>query len=95
MGNLTQISMWLPEDLLNRAGALVGRMAASDVGAMLGAVNRSDVLRMAIFKGVAALEAELPPARPGPAKGPQEGPERPPKATRAARKAGPRGRKAS
>jgi len=51
-----------------------------DVGVMLGAVNRSDVLRMAIFKGVVALEAELPPAHPEPDQGPQEGPGRPSKA---------------
>jgi len=48
----------MPQALLDRAEALVPAVEASEVGAALGRVTRAAVLRMAIARGLAELEAE-------------------------------------
>lgn len=58
--NEVSTSLRLPEDFVKRADALIKRLGAVPEFAALGDVSRSKVLRLAIAKGLAALEAEHP-----------------------------------
>ena len=60
MPNDVPTSLRLPAELLSRAEALVARVTAAS-GLV---VTRSQVVRLALERGLAALEAEYPPARP-------------------------------
>ncbi len=53
------VSVRLNESDLERADALVAAVAQTDVGAM-GEVTRAVVLRLAVRRGLDALEAEHP-----------------------------------
>ena len=63
MSRSGMISLRLPEELLERAEALIP--ALDHLGAMssTGAVTRSDVLRLALVRGLAELERAHPPKR--------------------------------
>ncbi len=63
MGERTQTSLWIEADLLERADKLIGRLAASPAGELMGNVTRSDVIRLALKRGLEALETELPKAK--------------------------------
>ena len=51
-----QTALRLPSDLLERADALVERVAADPERAGTGMVTRSDVLRLALVRGLTTLE---------------------------------------
>lgn len=55
---VAQTALRLPADMLDRADALAPLVAADPERAGTGAVNRSDVLRLALAKGMAALERQ-------------------------------------
>lgn len=63
MDNEEQIALRLPADALERAEALVPKLAKLPALAAV-RVTRSAVLRMAILRGLDALEAETERARP-------------------------------
>lgn len=58
--NEASTSLRLPEEFIKRADALAKRLRHVPELAATGDVNRSKVLRLAIAKGLAALEAEHP-----------------------------------
>lgn len=51
------VALRLTDTLVKRADALISRVAESDIGA-LGETSRSTVLRLAVIRGLAALEEE-------------------------------------
>lgn len=53
------INLRLPPALISRADALVSLAGAAPELAMAGTVTRSDVLRLAVLRGLADLEAEF------------------------------------
>lgn len=59
----TQVSIRLPNDLLERASSLVESLRGNPDNVLLG-LNRSTVLRLAIAKGLAQLESETASPRP-------------------------------
>ena len=58
-------SIQLPREFLRRADALVKKLSSEPVYAALGGLNRSKVLRLAIARGLEALEAEAARQRKG------------------------------
>lgn len=56
MSEQEQIALRLPAELLERAEALVEDVAADPELGSLGRVTRSTVLRLAVARGLAALE---------------------------------------
>ena len=62
MPNFYQTSVRIPESLVERADELIPRLAAEERMMFLGHVSRSDVLRVAILRGIELLEEELPEA---------------------------------
>lgn len=56
-------SLRIPQGLLDRADALVGRLAGDPLVAALGQVTRAKVLVLALAKGLEALEREQPTPR--------------------------------
>jgi hypothetical protein len=56
---LAQIALRVPADLLHRADALAPRLNRLPEHAARGAVKRSDVLRLALVRGLDVLEHEL------------------------------------
>lgn len=69
MGNEQQISLRLPADFLERAESLVAAIASVPDFAAIGEVNRSKVLRLAITRGLEALEAQYGRGASGKASG--------------------------
>lgn len=61
MPTLKQISIFVPERLVERADALLPEFSES-ADAPMGQVTRSDVLRAALVRGLAVLERQLPEA---------------------------------
>lgn len=57
MPNEVQVSLRLPSDLIERAEALVDRLRKEPDNVILG-VTRADVLRLALARGIVALEEE-------------------------------------
>lgn len=64
MANEEQVALRLPADLVERADALVNRVADDPQLAGLGRVTRSSVLRLALAKGLDVLDQETKPRRP-------------------------------
>jgi hypothetical protein len=62
VGRYQLTSMYISGGLLKKAKEMVPRMRASEFAAVLGEVTRSDVLRLAVAKGLAVLDDELPAA---------------------------------
>lgn len=60
----TPINLRLPEAMVTRADALVPRVSAASELATAMTITRSDVLRLAILRGLEALEGELAEGRP-------------------------------
>lgn len=57
MPNEVQVSLRLPSDLVERAEVLVERLRKEPDNVILG-VTRADVLRLALARGIVALEEE-------------------------------------
>ena len=55
-----QIAIRVPEELVERADALVEAIAADPELSAFGRVTRSSVLRLALLRGLATLEEEHP-----------------------------------
>jgi hypothetical protein len=53
-----QISVWVMSDDLQRADALVAKVGSDRDNAGVGKVTRSSVLRLALMRGLDALEKE-------------------------------------
>ena len=63
---MRQVAIWMPDELLERAERMAPRLKAStDFGALLGRVTKSDLLRLAVKKGLDMLDSELPEAESG------------------------------
>ncbi len=59
------ISIRLPQSLINRVEQLASHIPEdSDIALMSGKLTRSKLLRLAVLKGVQALEREYPPMVP-------------------------------
>lgn len=58
-GPLAQIALRVPADALERAELLVPRLNARPEHQARGAVTRSDVLRLALLRGLQALERDI------------------------------------
>lgn len=67
-GNDSAVALRLPDEWLKRADALVEFLLESRPGM---SVTRSDVLRIALARGLDALEAERDGNRQSPKKGPK------------------------
>jgi len=57
-GPLAQIALRVPADVLERAAELVPRLNARPEHQARGAVTRSDVLRLALVRGLLEIERE-------------------------------------
>ncbi len=58
MSDSTIITLRLPQSLVDRADALIEPLAESEEALFLGRVSRSIVLRLAVLRGLEALEAQ-------------------------------------
>jgi hypothetical protein len=58
------VNVRVPEDLLRRVDALQSKIGHLPEVALLGTMDRSKVLRVALLRGVAALEAEVAKTAP-------------------------------
>ena len=61
MADSTIVTLRLPKTLVERADALIPRMRDDDQMIVVGRVSRSIVLRLAVLKGLEALEREAGP----------------------------------
>ena len=59
MANEEQVSIRLPRELLERAGKLVPKLAADPRYVTIARVTKAWTLRLAMFRGIEDLEAEL------------------------------------
>ena len=59
MARQTLTSIRLPQDLLDRADALIPRLQGSPLMAAVGSVNRATVLRVAVALGLEALGGQV------------------------------------
>jgi hypothetical protein len=74
MSDTTIITVRLPQSFVDRADALIANLAKDEESLLLGRVSRSIVLRLAVLRGLEALEAQVarrtsearaaPPAKP-------------------------------
>ncbi len=64
MGKPTQTTLRLPQDVLDRADALIPALSHHASASVSGELARSDVLRLALLRGLAELEKETSPAGP-------------------------------
>lgn len=67
MSDTSIITLRVPQALLDRADALIERLARDEEAVLLGRVSRSIVLRLALLRGLEQLEARhvvTPAARP-------------------------------
>jgi hypothetical protein len=68
MANSVIVTLRLPKALLQRADELVPKLRDNDEMMAMGRVSRSTVLRLAVLRGLEALEGSLPEANgPSPA----------------------------
>lgn len=67
MAESTIVTLRLPKSLVERADALIPQLREDDQMVVVGRVSRSIVLRLAVLKGLTALEAQV--AASAPAKG--------------------------
>jgi hypothetical protein len=58
MSDSTIITLRLPQSLVDRADALINRLAQDEEALLLGRVSRSIVLRLAVLRGLEELEAQ-------------------------------------
>ena len=58
MSESTIVTLRLPQSLVDRADALIPRLGEEDHMLMVGRVSRSIVLRLAVLKGLEAIEAQ-------------------------------------
>jgi hypothetical protein len=77
MSDTTIITVRLPQSFVDRADALIDNLAKEEESLLLGRVSRSIVLRLAVLRGLEALEAQVarrasepraPAAKPAPRK---------------------------
>jgi len=61
--NLRQTALRIPADVIARADALVPKLNARPEQRARGAVNRSDILRLALVLGMRSLERRLAQTR--------------------------------
>jgi hypothetical protein len=72
MSDTTIITVRLPQSFVDRADALIANLAKEEESLLLGRVSRSIVLRLAVLRGLEALEAQVarrsearvPPTKP-------------------------------
>lgn len=75
MSDTTIITVRLPQSFVDRADALIANLAKEEESLLLGRVSRSIVLRLAVLRGLEALEAQVArrnDARGVPAKQPRK-----------------------
>lgn len=83
MSDTTIITVRLPQSFVDRADALIDNLAKEEESLLLGRVSRSIVLRLAVLRGLEALEAQV--ARRGGSAEPKAPVAKPPPRKRAAR----------
>jgi hypothetical protein len=59
MSDTTIITVRLPQSFVDRADALIDNLAREEESLLLGRVSRSIVLRLAVLRGLEALEAQV------------------------------------
>jgi hypothetical protein len=59
MSDTTIITLRLPQSFVDRADALIADLAVDEESLLLGRVSRSIVLRLAVLRGLEALEAQV------------------------------------
>ena len=59
MAETTIITLRLPQSLVDRADKLIEQLARDEEALLLGRVSRSIVLRLAVLRGIEALEAQV------------------------------------
>jgi hypothetical protein len=59
MSDTTIITVRLPQSFVDRADALIASLAKEEESLLLGRVSRSIVLRLAVLRGLEALEAQV------------------------------------
>lgn len=59
MSDTTIITVRLPQSFVDRADALIANLAKEEESLLLGRVSRSIVLRLAVLRGLEALEAQV------------------------------------
>jgi hypothetical protein len=59
MSDTTIITVRLPQSFVDRADALIDNLAKEEESLLLGRVSRSIVLRLAVLRGLEALEAQV------------------------------------
>jgi len=64
MSESTIVTLRLPQSMVDRADALIPRLKEEDQMLMVGRVSRSIVLRLAVLKGLEALEAQAQESGP-------------------------------
>jgi hypothetical protein len=83
MSDTTIITVRLPQSFVDRADALIDNLAKEEESLLLGRVSRSIVLRLAVLRGLEALEAQV--ARRAGSAEPKSPVAKPPPRKRAAR----------
>ena len=59
MSDTTILTLRLPKSFVDRADALIDRLAEDEEALLLGRVSRSIVLRLAVLRGLEVLEAQV------------------------------------
>ena len=59
MSDATIITLRLPKSLVDRADTLIDQLAEDEEALLLGRVSRSIVLRLAVLRGLEALEGQV------------------------------------
>jgi hypothetical protein len=59
MSDATIITLRLPKSFVDRADGLIAQLAEDEEALLLGRVSRSIVLRLAVLRGLEALESQV------------------------------------
>jgi hypothetical protein len=59
MSDATIITLRLPKSFVDRADGLIAQLAEDEEALLLGRVSRSIVLRLAVLRGLEALEGQV------------------------------------
>ena len=59
MSDTTIITLRLPKSFVDRADSLIAQLAEDEEALLLGRVSRSIVLRLAVLRGLEALESQV------------------------------------
>ena len=59
MSDTTIITLRLPKSFVERADTLIAQLAQDEEALLLGRVSRSIVLRLAVLRGLEALESQV------------------------------------